>query len=379
MGAGLGAVLGLVSGGALSFAAGKYREKEAQKQQVKQLTLKGYFDDAQQNPEIVDNPEWQKGLKKELGDDEAFNGVLTHFKAHAGAVARQREMAGKFMASLFGMPGGGVGVGPAAQQAPTMGAPSAGPQMSLTSPAQSQAQPQQPPVRDFEGELRQLEIAKSQVGTFGFTPEQEKSVSATIDDRIKDLHTEMAHANDTPEAKAAVTRAQTKARIEEETNPDAIAAQSRLAGAKGNAEANARLGVESSLRAMQAAADKAAAEARARESVSTASETVAAEASKAAAIESAKKTVEQQVAAKADKSWTTKDALTARKSALDQASKEIDKGWFQTAKAHSAAVRQRAAETMVVSGLNPDNGQRLKDGEQITLPNGKTVIWKNDK
>ena len=190
-------LIGLLSGGALGFAASKYRQKEQQKQQLQQFTLKGYMDDAEQNPEIVNNPEWEKAFRKTIGDSDAADAAMEHFKAHAGAVARQRQTAQQFMQSIFGMPQGGAsgpggaGPTPAAPTGPTPVMASRGPGQPAAGTAPQgnpAASPTAAPGRtDYSAQLRQLEMAKAGLGTMGLDPEMIKSMTSSIDDRIKDL------------------------------------------------------------------------------------------------------------------------------------------------------------------------------------------------
>jgi hypothetical protein len=217
MGAGLGAILGMVTGGALGFAGSKFREGEQQKQQLKMLQLKDLHDtiDPSQkgyDPSTIDNPEWVKYVVKSFGNKDASDAFLMQGKITAAGVKRKQQQDMAAVAPILQMisggqmpqmggPQGSAGTAPGAQPSPGQGQPAPGaqapqgqPGASPTSAApataqpspQSQAAPAAAP-NDYESQLQKLDAAKAAIPFMKLAPELETSLTSSINDRVKHI------------------------------------------------------------------------------------------------------------------------------------------------------------------------------------------------
>lgn len=148
-----------------------------------------------------------------------------------------------------------------------------------------------------------------------------------------------------------VEAAKTKARIGEETSPEAIAGASKKSAATSAAATNARENIELS-------PDTTAKKAKQEETLAT---------------------VRERVKASVGKPWTEKDSLAARKSALEQAKTELTKPnrFLPGSTApQPTALEARSKDILLSEGLDPATGKRLEDGDIVRLPNGKKLIWR---
>src|SRR5229473_8425467 len=101
-----GALLGLVTGGALGFAGNKYREKLQREEQARQFTAQTLMQGIQNNPKEWANPETQKQFKKHFGE-ESYNALKTHFDMALGQAQRDEQAYHAQVGQLImGMAGG---------------------------------------------------------------------------------------------------------------------------------------------------------------------------------------------------------------------------------------------------------------------------------
>ncbi len=248
-----GALLGLVSGGALAFAGGKYREKLQREEQSRQFTAQTLMQGLQNNPKEWANPETQKQFKKHFGE-ESYNALKTHFDMALGQAQRDEQayhaQVGQLIMGMAGgqgpqAPSGAPPATPSPSPAAGMlsaSAPSAGAGPSpapVPRPAASPgpAEPEAPVAPlDFSKQidsLRRQQITAS--GNTDLSDEHKKAVGDFYDKLIKDKVEEARVAGKGTTTDAAVrTAAIAGARLpyEEALADYRLTIQSRLQDAK---------------------------------------------------------------------------------------------------------------------------------------------------
>jgi hypothetical protein len=98
----LAAIIGLAGGGAMAYAGQKHAERMRTERQMRDLRQQMYLQFAEQNPQIINDPEFNKGASKVFGKEE-WDLVTPSLKALNAAKAR--DLHNKAQA-YRGMPGG---------------------------------------------------------------------------------------------------------------------------------------------------------------------------------------------------------------------------------------------------------------------------------
>ncbi len=269
-----GALLGLISGGALAYAAGKMGEHEQQKQQDRQLEQKTLHDiildpsSPSFDPTAVHNPHFEKRLRKAYDNKEVADTLM--FAARGLSAGKQREQQA-FHAQLgqliMGKAGGQGPQEPGGAPSPVTPSPSsAGGMLSASAPSAGpgptpgprpaaspeQAAPDAPVAPlDFSKQidsLRRQQITAS--GNPDLSDEHKKAVGDFYEKLIKDKFEEWKASASTKEEKAAVAAAETTAREHAKLAPDITAGREAAAGRVATSRARASLSVAGSAEAM---------------------------------------------------------------------------------------------------------------------------------
>ncbi len=268
-----GALLGLVSGGALAFAGGKYREKLQREEQSRQFTAQTLMQGLENNPKEWANPETQKQFKKHFGE-ESYNALKTHFDMALGKAQRDEQAFHAQVGQLI-MGMGGKMPAPPPVPAPTSGmlanqsagfqaltgpqdvTPAATPASTPAPGPRPAASLEQGPPEDPVAPLdfsKQIDMLRQHQMTVAENPdlsdEHKKALSDQFDKVIKDKFEEWKAAASTKEEKAAVAAAETTAREHAKLAPDITAGREAAAGRMATSRARASLSVAGSPEAM---------------------------------------------------------------------------------------------------------------------------------
>jgi hypothetical protein len=189
MAAGIGALLGLATGGVLGYAGQNMKVKNEQKQALQQYEWQSFLDEAHTNPAVMDNPEFVKHGKKLFGDQ--WEMISPTLQAHSAEYKRSQAL---FQSILSGG---------APQQQP-MGAPTAqGPTnpAAFKLPAQQSAQGAQPtagsqpqgqapsqPQNEIAGLQDQTDRLTMALSTPGLQPEQRAAISGMVKNLNERIH-----------------------------------------------------------------------------------------------------------------------------------------------------------------------------------------------